>query len=271
MRDEKAIKMLTKGCWGSSGWKSKLDLTKSEIEYLRNAGLARDKIEMDHDELVAWGIESCKRVTRERVVHGFVSSLGTRHLEYRSALGSYAHLHLLKQHKLASTRKLPPKSCEICGSGLTTKISERDFIILNFERFKWGGVRHPEVDFAAYDIELFSKLEPVEPTAADWSTLKSILKLIQDPVKGKSVNVLKKEIATLIPGNAVEAENVCQILAYIGVMATDKNPGFYPQYINDSDRVDGGRDTDRDYPLSCWKWPGYQSSAAKFWFPELGD
>ena len=269
MRDEKTVKLLNKACWCSSGWKSKLDLTKAELEHLRTAGLVRDKVQLTHDGLVDWAMQARKKVTRQEVCRAFVASLGTRYLEYRSALGSYAHLHLLKRHSLQTTRELPPIECDICGANPTCTVTERDFVTLNFERYKWGGVRHPELYFAAHDLEMFAQLPEAKPTADDWTALKAILDLATDPVQGKSVGKLKKGIKQIIKTNDAEADTLCHILSYAGILATEAFPGYDSKFIAYDDRAAIKGDNDQDYPLSCWKGPGIQSTAVQYWFPEL--
>ena len=269
MRDEKTVKLLNKACWCSSGWKSKLDLTKAELEHLRTAGLVRDKVQLTHDGLVDWAMQARKKVTRQEVCRAFVASLGTRYLEYRSALGSYAHLHLLKRHSLQTTRELPPIECDICGANPTCTVTERDFVTLNFERYKWGGVRHPELYFAAHDLEMFTQLPEAKPTADDWTALKAILDLATDPVQGKSVGKLKKGIKQIIKTNDAEADTLCHILSYAGILATEAFPGYDSKFIAYDDRAAIKGDNDQEYPLSCWKGPGIQSKAVQYWFPEL--
>lgn len=269
MRDEKSVKLLNKSCWSSSGWKSKLDLSKEELEYLRKNGLVHAKIQISHDDLVEWAIKACAGVSKQKVCHGFVASLGTRFLEYRSALGSYAHLHLLKKHKPETARKRPPFECDTCGAGLDCSVSEKQFIELNFERYKWGGVRHGDLYFDAYDLDQYAQLPECKPTLEDWESLKSILDLAKDPVQGRSVSRLKKGIGKIIKTNDAEADTLCHILSYAGILATDVFPGFVSKFIDYENREGGNRDSDQNYPLCCWKGPGIQEHAVKFWFPEL--
>ena len=269
MRDEKAVKLLNKACWSSSGWKSKLDLTKDEKEYLRTAGLVREKFQLTHDELVEWAMRARKKVTRQEVCRAFVASLGTRYLEYRSALGSYAHLHLLKRHSHQTTRELPPLECDICGANSTCTVTEKEFVTLNFERYKWGGVRHPDLYFAACDLEMFAQLPESKPTEDDWAALQAILDLATDPVQGRSVSKLKKGIKGIIKTNDAEADTLCHILSYAGILATEAYPGFDSKFITYDDRAAFNGDNDQEYPLSCWKGPGIQAKAVQYWFPEL--
>ncbi len=158
MSDQRVVKLLSKACWSSTGWKSKLDLTRDEIVYLESAGFAPHKRELTHDQCVAWAFESVSRVTAEQVSAAFVWSLTSRQLEYRSALGSFAYLHLMPDHSFMRTRGLSSDLCMTCGLGRKCVLTQKDFIILNFERHKWGGVRHDDVDFSADDLEMLNDL-----------------------------------------------------------------------------------------------------------------
>jgi hypothetical protein len=51
----------------------------------------------------------------------------------------------------------------------------------------------------------------------------------------------------------------------------DDHRGFDGQFIPFADRADNRPDSDQRYPLNCWKGPGIQPSAVRYWFPELAD
>lgn len=39
--------------------------------------------------------------------------------------------------------------------------------VLNFERFKWGGVRRDDIAYIAFDLEQFARAPRLAPTRAD--------------------------------------------------------------------------------------------------------
>lgn len=271
MSDERAVKLLMKACWSSSGWKSRLDLKPDELAYLRSVGFASDPRQLTHDQCVSWALGVLKQTSVERVRNAFVASLTSRRLEYRSALGSFAYLHRMPDHRFERTPGLRPDLCSTCGLGPKCSLTQKDTVILNFERYKWGGVRHDDLDFMAFDLEMFARLPEVSPSAEDWQALRSILKAATDPVTGKSVGALKKAVRTLIKSNDAEADTLCHILSYAGLLAVDDHRGFDGQFIPFADRADNRPDSDQRYPLNCWKGPGIQPSAVRYWFPELAD
>lgn len=269
MTDKRAIKLLNKACWGSYGWKTTLDLTQEETDQLESAGFARPPRKLTHAQCVAWALESLSSVTSEQVTAAFVSSLTSRQLHYRSALGSFAHLHLMRKHSLSRPRGTTSKICVFCGADAKTTLSLQDFIILNFERYKWGGVRHDHVYFVALDLEMFAKLPEISPTAEDWKALNAILAAAAAPETGRTVTTMKKAICKIIKSNDSEADTLCHILAYAGILAVEDYPGFDGQYVPWNRRHEIQLNNDQSYSLTCWKGPGFRSDAVRYWFPEL--
>lgn len=269
MRDERAVKLLTKACWSSTGWKSKLDLTPQELAYLKSAGFAPDKRELTHDECLAWALDVLQRTSRDRVRKAFVWSLTSRQLEYRSALGSLAYLHSMPNHTFERARRFSSEICATCGSGKKCTVTQKDFIILNFERHKWGGVRHDDLEFMAFDLEMFARLPEVSPSAQDWQALQSMIHAAGEASTGKSVGALKKAIRTIVKSNDAEADTLCHILSYVGILAADEHRGFDGPFVPFAEREDARPKSDQRYPLNCWKGPGYQRAAVRCWFPEI--
>jgi hypothetical protein len=269
MNDQRAIKLLSKACWSSSGWKSKLDLTHDEMAFLESAGYAPPNREFTHEQCLVWAFESLRAVSTERVSAAFVWSLTSRQLQYRSALGSFAYLHLMPAHQFVRTPGFSSDLCMTCGFGRKCSLKQKDFVILNFERHKWGGVRHDDVDFNAFDLEMFSRLPEVSPSTQDWDALRAILNAVADASTGKSVGTLKKAVRKIIKSNDAEADTLCHILSYAGILAVDDHRGFDVQYVPFSRRADARPKSDQRYPLNCWKGPGYRHEAIRHWFPKI--
>lgn len=207
--DEKSRKIILKAYWGSKGWRPRPEFSEKDLAHLRRTGYLFRGTPGSHDEAVSRLVRARDRVPKQLVVDAFVSSLSTRELEYRSPLGSYAHALHMQEHVFAPSEHLHAKLCATCG------LSERvtaDWSVLNFERLKWGGVRHDEVTYQAFDIEQMAEHEPRAPSREAWQVLASILEVASR--KPLSVSGLKKALASALPSNDAERDALCHILAY---------------------------------------------------------
>lgn len=261
--DEKSRKIILKAYWGSKGWKSRPEISEKDLAHLRHTGYLFRGNPAGHDEAVTRLVRARENVPKASVVDAFVSSLITRELEYRSPLGSYAHALHLHEHTFEPAAHLCSRLCATCG--LPERVTA-DWSVLNFERIKWGGVRHDEVTFQAFDLEQLAEQEPREPIAEAWHVLGSILEVAA--AKPQSVSGLKQALAAMLPSNDSERDVLCHILAYAGVLAPADCPAFYLTYVPFSRRGDGAPRTDQKYPLSWWRG-GINREAVLFWFGEL--
>jgi hypothetical protein len=268
-RDEKAIKLLSQACWSSAGWKENLDLSPADLAYLEESGYAPCAQRLSHDKCLSWALEVLTQVPKKCVVNAFVWSLGSRQLEYRSALGSFAHLHRMPTHRFTKTPGLHSAVCATCGFPPSRQISQHDFIVLNFERHKWAGVRHDEIDYMAFDLERFAYLPAVSPSDDNWALLEAILSAAAGPTTGKTTSTLKKQIRKIIASNDAEADGICHILGYLGFLAPPDHPGYDARYVPFEQREDGRPESDQEYPLSWWRGPGYRIEGVRYWFPRL--
>lgn len=268
MRNEKAIRLLMNGYWSSSGWKNP-SFSKSDKEFLIQSGYLKERVRLTHKDCLAWAFEVRSQVTRERVSRAFLYSLTTRKLEYRSALGSYAHLQHMPAHDFERADRFVTEFCKTCGYE-TEAGRQIDFGVLNFERHKWGGVRHDALEYMAYDLECLSKLEDVSPTDEDLDTLVLILKLADDRSNtGKNVTHLKKGIGKILKSNDSERDELCQILAFAGILQPQDCPSFADSYIPWNRRGDGRPKSDQKFPLGWWGGHGYRIKAVEYWFPRV--
>ena len=175
--DRRAIKVLHNTYWTSAGWRAKAAQFTSpdDFAYAKRAGVMFDPIEVTHDSVVERVIAAVRSVATIDVANSFVFSLVTRRLELRSALGSFAVHQFLSRHEVPPSRE---RSCDVCGD-YAAKPRKEDVNVLNFERFKWGGVRHSEPLYAAFDLELFSNLPRVTPDREAVRVLKELLSAIE--------------------------------------------------------------------------------------------
>ena len=131
------------GHWGQS------TLTDEEFEYAINKGVMfHYRLTVGHGECISRIRELLKVISDYDVANAFLYSLSTRRLEYRSVLGSYWYVKDMPDHDLNGERH-----CYICGwntyNDLPCKYEYRnEYNSLNYERYKYGGVRHTQIQYA---------------------------------------------------------------------------------------------------------------------------
>jgi hypothetical protein len=164
----KAIRTLTRTFWTASGWRSATKDTGGlpSAEEVRAA--VADGIMFEHpswtashDEIVASVLRAVAEVKLGQVGEAFIASLATGRLDLRSALGSYAVGQHLPDHRLQPG---PSYRCRVCGLPVGEVSLDRN--LLNFERFRWGGVRRDDLGYVAFDLGQF-RLAPLAPPTSD--------------------------------------------------------------------------------------------------------
>ncbi len=263
LADARALKTLMSSYWSSAGWREgKNPNPRESIEHAKAAGLMFDTLDVRHDELVASARQLARAITREHVANAFVASLETRDLPRRSALGSYALTHHLPKH----THDEPRTQCPVCGMyGGPSKI---DRSVLNFERFKWAGVRHEQIGYATFDLEQFRSLPPVTPTPAARGLLESLLEAIDAAPQSTTAASLHKVLPASIKANKAERDILVGILGLAGVLRTAEHPGYHEGFVGYRERTPPARRfVDMHYPACWWRREdGTNHAAVEYWF-----
>lgn len=236
--DKKAKKILFNTYWSSNGWKMDEERYTSpeDFTYAKEKGLMFDPITISHDECVKKIMKLANTITMEQVTKAFICSLSTRRLDWRSAVSSYYIAKLFTEHKYT-----PAESgclyegdvvvhigytCGVCRDLKYGVVGQEyyknaDLNVLNFERIKWGGVRHGELLYTLFDLEQFTKEEIPEPTSEDIEIFKEILKAIDSCKPNDYPSALRGKMAeiSLLKANKAERDVIIEILACIGVLA----------------------------------------------------
>lgn len=263
MVDKKALKILFKRYWSSEGWTTRY-LTKEELNYAKAAGLMFEQQKISHSDVLEKLKTLLPTLSLEDVTSQFIASLSSRRLDLRSALGSF----IVGRHLLDHDFRGEETNCVYCGG--SNKIERlEDLNVLNFERFKWGGVRHLDPLYIAFDLEQFSKSERLTPTTEDYEILNDIFSIIaQQPAEAKLRN-LEKALSKIVKSNKEEREVLLQILGFCSILSTDEHPGFINKFIPFDEREEPSHSkNDWSYPV-CW-WggkDGLNQSAVKAVFP----
>jgi hypothetical protein len=260
--DKKALKILCDTYWGANGWKDFRVTPADDFAYARAAGLMFEQSSRSHDENVCYAKRIVDEITSEAVADAFVVSLGSRRLDYRSALGSFAFLRHFPVHKGVAN----DLQCKTCGEYLRT--SNEDLNVLNFERFKWGGVRHDKLRYALFDLEQFLSITPPYPSDEDVSILRSLFAAIEASPEKTTADTLEKYLAPVLKSNKSERQTLIAILGLTGILGTSQHPGYLRSFIPYSDReIPSRRFVDMTYPVCWWRRSdGINSEAVDFWF-----
>jgi hypothetical protein len=209
----------------------------------------------------------------EEVAAAFVASLGSRKLEYRSALGSYAIARVIPEHPLEELPGTYACICRFCGWSQMPPGQEEPVEHLLSERRKYGGVRHQYPEYASLDLELFRELEPLRPGSDDWRRLELILRTPSLLAPNAKPADLQRALKEVFPSNKDERTVLIQILAYAGVFEARDHPGFLDSFVPGPEReMPPYHYLDWGYPTIWWRASdGVRHDAIAYWFPQVAD
>ena len=126
---------------------------------------------------------------------------------------------------------------------------------MNFERYKWGGVRHTKPKYALFDLEQFLLLPKVTPEDEDIRILKEVLSCVSELKPSDKVGALQKTITSkkIFSSNKSEVQIMLDILGICGVLSSADHPCYADKFAP----CDGSRDpveskNDYAYPVNRW-------------------
>ena len=248
--DKQALKILFDTYWSSAGWHRDRDRMTSphDFEYAKQHGVMFDPIVMSHDQVVNELISSVKLITKQQVANAFLASLSTRRLDWRSALGSYAVFQQLRHHD----EEIDQRQCVVCG--IFTQFEMEDVNVLNFERWKWGGVRHDQPFYAFRDLQLFMKEAAPTPTAEDLRIFENLLLAINAAPTNTTAAALQSHFSNVLKSNKGERDRIIAILGFCGILATAEHPGYSDRFVlNRERRLPNHHFLDMSYPACWWR------------------
>lgn len=268
--DKRAVKILLDTYWSSKGWKSANhhgwvpDTPPDDLGFAMGAGLMFLPRKISHQEAIQHVVLLRSKILPRAVGAAFVAGLPTNQLATRSAMGSLAVALNMPLHPLTVGKN--GLSCSICGAYEAKR--ELDLNVLNFERHKWGGVRHTDPVYIAFDLERFLA-EPYEmPTPGAWEILHTILEAVRAMPGGARLSDLVRVIKQIVPGNEAQRRTIIEILGYSGILRIPEYPGFFRSFTPSANRqyTQWNKD-DWGYPTRWWRGGnGIDSEAMAFWF-----
>ena len=224
-----------------------------------------------HAEALARIRSLASAITPADVAHAFVSSLGSRQLELRSALASFAVARVLPEHELVPAHGAYATICCVCGWHKMPAGEEQPPSHLDGERPAFGGVRHRDPEYIEFDLSEFVKLPRAIPNAADWACLKEILQAPSQLEASAKAADLERALKSVFRSNKNERRVLIQILACAGILEAEGHPSFFERFVPGEARdLPAQRFADWGYPTIWWRAKhGVRADAISFWFPEV--
>ncbi len=260
-----ASEILFRRYWSAKGW-HKGEISAAEFAYAKKTGMMFDPIDASHDGIVENALAIRDSITPETVANAFLFSLPSRRLDLRSALGSYSALLHLTPHRY---KQISGRiDCAICGAYL--KSPGTDINILNFERHKWGGVRHADPLYASLDLEWFRSAHVPSSGTEGSEILRHAFAKIRDLGPGARPGDAEVAIQGLFASSKAERRIVIDILGLAGVLAPTNLPNFFSSYPECVYRKQPTNKNDWKYPVLWWRGSdGIGEEAMRFWFPNI--
>jgi len=246
--------------WSSKGWKNG-SITKENFNCAKNEGYMFDyPIYETHDHALERLNELLPKINTTEIANAFLYSLSTRKLEYRSALGSFFFAKAIPKHKIDTGYSHSDcEHCCLCGWYAWKRNPNQYEInhglnVLNFERYKFGGVRHTSLNYVLFDLEQFLKLPKVIPADEDRMILKRILdcanKLDSQDKAGKLRDTILKQ--KIFKSNKNEVSTILNILGICGILVNKEYPSYEDKFADEYHRAPIENKNDFSYPINRW-------------------
>lgn len=268
--DKRASSILVNTYWSPTGWRREPTVAPEDFAYAKSQGMMFDPVRLSHDQAIHAALKAASALSQAEVSDAFVTSLGSRRLDLRSGLGSYAVARHLREHKMSSA--YGSRGCAYCGE-FDHQGTNLDLNILSFERVKWGGVRHSQPTYIGFDLETLRKTPRPSPEPRDFAILESIIDIAGSMRPAARLSDLDKALAKVLPSNSAERRNLIGILGNAGIIIDPSRPDFRQRFVpcGEREQTPWHKD-DWPYPVQWWVGShGVQGAAVTDWFPRLGD
>lgn len=263
--------------WGSAGWKQPPEMPIGEdLDLAIRSRYMFETVVLDHDELVRRTVDVAARTSLRDASDAFIASLSTRWLFLRPFLPSLVIARALPPHIFEPTVVTggPPRRtgigpCAVCNTWSKPQVTI-DCNVLNFERHKWGGVRHLDLAFIWFCLDRLLDEGGQIPKDEDHELLGSIFASLRSAPSSASLTQSERLIR-LPKSNKQERFALLETLSVIGVLEDPAHPGFLRGFPKTLDRqLPHRRNVERGYPGEWWRGAhGVNGSAVADLFPRL--
>lgn len=233
---DKGKRILLKTFWNSSGYTYNEPTPEEFALAVKEGYMFEDTCNLSHGETLQRLRQVVSQIDPADVANAFLYSLSTRALEYRSAMGTYYYAKAVPEHE-----DPPAWHCSWCHwteGHCDFRVQKTKYAEItwwpkhtlenksNFERYKFGGRNHNQVQYALFDLTQFLKLPKVNPTETDRAMFRAILAAIGELEPRKKAGayrdlLVKKKI---IPSNRIEISSLIDILGLCGILSTAEHP-----------------------------------------------
>jgi hypothetical protein len=268
--DKRASGILVNTYWSPTGWRREPTVAPDDFAYAKSQGMMFDPVRLSHDQAVHAALKAASALSQAEVIDAFVASLGSRRLDLRSGLGSYAVARHLREHRMSSAHG--SRACSYCGE-FDHQGTDVDLNILSFERVRWGGVRHSQPTYIGFDLATLRKTPRPSAEPRDFAILGSIIDIAGSMPPAARLSDLDKALAKVLPSNSAERRSLIGILGYAGIIIDPSRPDFRQRFVpcGEREQTPWHKD-DWPYPVQWWVGSyGVQGAAVADWFPRLGD
>ncbi|UNM96907.1 hypothetical protein MMG00_03380 [Ignatzschineria rhizosphaerae] len=240
---QKAQKILFYTYWRSGGWveAKNRSITAEDFAYAKEKGLMFDPLTLSHDDVIKRLHEVLVKISEDDLIKAFLASLSSRDLALRSAIASYYLSQKIPLH--AYTPVISGSfyengeavshhfTCGVCRDAFYGIIGDENYIeadlnVLNFERLKWGGVRHGQILYMLFDLERFIELSKPIVKPEDIEILQNMAQIIRSSDDGDYPGKLSDRLKDVLKSSKAEREMLVEILAAIGLLkeqSTDRS------------------------------------------------
>lgn len=251
MIDKEALAVLKKS--------QKHSLSEKEIQCCVKNMLLSPHEPLSHEEMIHRIKMLAEQIPLETAAIGFLYSISSGDLRYRTALSSLIWAKALPDHECVAGKVYGGSfRCKICGAEMSEQTKHTDFDIAKYGREKlFPSKNFMDICCAGYvlnDLECFSLLPSVQACDRDFQIINRILGLSKELSPTNKITALLK----LIPADkslelsAANAYSVLGVLASCGVFDTPQNKSYASGFVNCCNRG-FEYETDIYYPLNFWR------------------
>lgn len=246
-----SVRPLLDTFWSSAGWREPRNWpTEADMAAAVKRGVMFPApLTYDHDGWVEAARSAAYQTSAGEVEDAFLVSLTSRRLDLRSALSSYVLARALPEHPYTAMRG--SGQCAVCG--LYAQAAAQDLNVLNFERFKWGGVRRDDLTYVVFDLQQFRRAPRLKVTAEDVALARAVLKTLSElPATTTAVEAVAH--LKMLKGNKAEREVLMDMLGICSILDTGEHHGYAHGFVSAVQRdLPPYHFVDRAYPTCWWR------------------